>query len=121
VAYAVAQTGSGTTEIKLSPEELGRVRMTVQAVEGMINVTVLAERQETGDLMRRNSELLTEDLRDLGFESINLTFGNEQSETQSNEDDTNTTVEFTEHTPISENGQTVIVSRTLSQGLDLRM
>lgn len=121
VAYAISQNAPGTTEIKLSPEELGRVRMTVQAVEGMINVAVVVERQETGDLMRRNSEMLTEELRDLGFDTINLTFGNEQSGPQSESESDQAEFTVAEHMPSSENGKTLIVSRTLSEGLDLRM
>jgi len=95
--------------------------MTVQAVEGIINVAVVAERQETGDLMRRNSEMLTDELKDLGFEDINLTFENEQSGPQQNDTSDQSEFSAAEHSPISEDGKTLIISRTLSEGLDLRM
>ncbi len=81
VAYAIAQNTPGTTEIKLSPEELGRVRMTIQAVEGVVTIAVVAERVETGDLMRRHAVILQDDLANLGFDTINLAFSNEGQHT----------------------------------------
>ena len=121
VAYAITQTGSGATEIKLQPEELGRVRITVQAVEGVLHVSVLAERLETGDLMRRNTEMLTEQLRDVGFEQINLSFGQETNEQNtSNESSADDLSIFDqENEPQAE---TVATSKILATGgLDLRL
>lgn len=88
VAYAIAQNTPGTTEIKLSPEELGRVRMTIQAVEGMISIAVVAERVETGDMMRRHAMMLQDDLANLGFDNINLAFSNEGQQASTDDDDT---------------------------------
>lgn len=74
IAFSVAQNPDGQTEIMLSPEELGRVRLNVQSGDGSISVTIHAERPETLDLMRRNIELLQRDFRALGYEQMSFSF-----------------------------------------------
>ena len=71
-------------EIRLSPEELGRVRMSISASESGVTLHVIAERPETLELMRRHAELLAKELANLGFSSIDLAFGQgQQNETDS--------------------------------------
>ena len=43
--------------------------------DGVITMTVLAERSETLDLMRRHSDQLAQELRQLGYGTINFSFG----------------------------------------------
>ncbi|MGH1458130.1 MAG: flagellar hook-length control protein FliK [Paracoccaceae bacterium] len=62
-------------EIALNPEELGRVRMSLSAAEGGMVVTVLAERGETLDLMRRHIAQLAEQFRDIGYDDVSFSFG----------------------------------------------
>ncbi len=69
------QAPDGTIEVKLSPEELGRVRMTITQVEAGVSVAVMVERSETLDLMRRHADILSSELREAGFERLSFSFG----------------------------------------------
>ncbi len=62
-------------ELTLNPEELGRVKLGFQIENGVINVIVQADRPETLDLMRRHADLLTQDLRQIGYRDVNIGFG----------------------------------------------
>lgn len=62
-------------DVSLSPQELGRVRLSISTGEGGVTLHVLAERPETLDLMRRHADMLARELADLGFTSIDLAFG----------------------------------------------
>lgn len=75
IATAVVQSTSGSTEIALNPEELGRVRITLTSGEAGLSISILAERPETTDLMRRNIELLAREFREMGHENLTFTFG----------------------------------------------
>ncbi len=75
IAVAVTPLPTGSVEISLSPEELGRVRLTVSATDGVVAVALQAERPETGDLMRRHIEILARELRDLGYQQTEFSFG----------------------------------------------
>ena len=54
-------------EITLNPEELGKLRMTVMTSEGAISVSLLAERAETTELLRRHIEILSQEFQALGY------------------------------------------------------
>lgn len=73
---ALATTpGSDRIELVLSPEELGRVRFELRAEGDSLQVTLTAERPETMELLRRHlPELLTE-LRQAGYGTATLNFG----------------------------------------------
>lgn len=74
-AEAARQIGHGTVEIALSPEELGRVRLTIHSDDGATaTVRLSADRHETLDLMRRHVDLLAQDLRDLGYRELSFSF-----------------------------------------------
>ncbi|PKP69745.1 MAG: hypothetical protein CVT82_09240 [Alphaproteobacteria bacterium HGW-Alphaproteobacteria-4] len=62
-------------ELTLAPEELGRVRLTLATTEHGVSVSVLAERSETLELIRRNIDHLARDFRELGYSSIAFSFG----------------------------------------------
>lgn len=120
VAVAISQTSGTTTEIRLNPEELGRVRISLTNGEAGITVNILAERSETTDLMRRNIELLERDLRDMGYENPNFTFSEQSagsSDTSEDEepDAGSATPETAPELPTS--GMQI----TLTGGLDLKL
>jgi flagellar hook-length control protein FliK len=71
---ALRQMPNRPVDIALSPEELGRVRLSVTTSEAGVVVNVLAERQETLDLLRRNIDQLGEEFRDMGFDDIAFSF-----------------------------------------------
>jgi flagellar hook-length control protein FliK len=75
------------TEIALSPQELGRVRMSVIAEDGAITVNILTERPETLDLMRRHIDQLGQTFRAMGYDSINFAFGQGSSAADQNRGD----------------------------------
>lgn len=72
VIDAPDQAAGPGIEIRLSPDELGPVRLTLRSVEGQMTVTVAVERPETLDLMRRHADQLQQDLRSLGYLSVRL-------------------------------------------------
>lgn len=87
IAVTVTQAPGQATEIGLNPEELGRVRLSLTAIDGAITLTVLADRPETQELLRRHLDALAQEFRALGYESIAFSFGREgQSGDQSGQD-----------------------------------
>ena len=62
-------------ELSLDPAELGRVRLTLAVSDAGVSVSIVAERPETLDLMRRNAEALAAEYRSLGYAEVNLSFG----------------------------------------------
>jgi len=77
LAEAAQRSGSADRpiELTLNPAELGRVRISMTPGDGTIVVTVLAERGETLDLMRRHADQLAQDFHDLGYGSAEFAFG----------------------------------------------
>ncbi|RXL51583.1 flagellar hook-length control protein FliK, partial [Citrobacter sp. AAK_AS5] len=54
LAEALAPVADRPVELTLSPEELGRVRMTLTTQDGTLTLAIQAARPETIDLMRRH-------------------------------------------------------------------
>lgn len=72
-------------EVILDPAELGKVRMLISPGDNPA-VTILAERPETFDLLRRNIDLLSKELRDAGVSGADISFsdGEEEWSSQNN-------------------------------------
>lgn len=62
-------------EIRLDPEELGRVKIALHQEGDALRVTVQAERPETLDLLRRHGDRLAQELRGAGYEGASMSFG----------------------------------------------
>ena len=62
-------------EILMNPEELGKVRMVMSGSETQVTLHISAERPETSDLLRRNLDLLAQDLKSLGYTQVSFDFG----------------------------------------------
>ncbi|MDP5360631.1 MAG: flagellar hook-length control protein FliK, partial [Paracoccaceae bacterium] len=77
IAVSVMNTPGKATEIALNPEELGRVRLSLTAADGVITLAVLAERPETQDLLRRHMDVLAQEFRALGYGTISFSFGHD--------------------------------------------
>lgn len=71
-------------ELALSPEELGRVKLTFSSGDGGMVVSILAERPETLDLMRRNITSLAQEFLGMGYDQISFNFNQSGSEQQQN-------------------------------------
>lgn len=86
---AARQTREGVLEIRLSPEELGRVKLAMSPGEAGLQVTILAERADTLDLIRRHVDLLAQELRNQGHENPTFHFGENASDQRDNRSDNN--------------------------------
>ena len=75
VLGAVMQGGKTDITVTLSPAELGTLHMRVSMEGDALRVTLLADRPETLDLLRRHGDQLLSDLRNLGFGGASLGFG----------------------------------------------
>lgn len=77
VTVAVARSG-GTArkvELRLDPPELGRVEIHLAPTErGALHATVVAERAETHELLRRHGEVLARELGAAGYSDVTLSF-----------------------------------------------
>ena len=75
ITQLAAGPGQEVTEIRLDPEELGRLRITLEGEGEAIRVRVEVERPETLDLLRRNGDRLAETLREAGYDQADMQFG----------------------------------------------
>lgn len=74
LVQAAKSAVDGMFEVRLSPEELGRVRLVMTSGDVGMTVQIAAERPETLDLIRRNIDLLAADLLKQGFADLNFSF-----------------------------------------------
>jgi len=125
LAHAAANANDRTVELTLSPEELGKVRMTLQAGDSSIVVSVQADRSETLDLMRRNIDSLARDFRELGYSDVSFSFGEQTARQDGSSGQNAPPPERAEHeTSTRFHGATLALQpqlREASKGLDLRI
>jgi hypothetical protein len=74
VSDLLARRADGPVELTLSPEELGRVRLSLAPDGDGLTVIVQVERADTLDLLRRNADLLMAEIRAQGFSGASLSF-----------------------------------------------
>lgn len=117
IAEGAARVTEGTVELRLQPEELGRVRMFLVSGEHGLTVTILADRQETLDLMRRNVDELARNLSDAGFEGAGFSFG----EDPGSDDDESTRSIRQDPREEPELNQKADISTQPVDGLDIRI
>ncbi|MCX7565797.1 flagellar hook-length control protein FliK [Sulfitobacter sp. F26169L] len=115
-------------EIALSPQELGRVRMSIITDDGAITVNIIAERADTIDLMRRHIDQLGQTFRNMGYEQINFAFGHgasrgDEGEKQPHDGQTGTLPDGDERTVQETNAETAVIQLdSLSEsGVDIRL
>ncbi|MGL4235582.1 flagellar hook-length control protein FliK [Tabrizicola sp.] len=78
IAVSLSQSGDGATELALSPEELGHVRLRLEpdaANPDRMVVMISFERPETLDLFRRHAGELAEAIRSAGYSGADIGFG----------------------------------------------
>ncbi len=75
IAEAAARPSRQSVELRLDPEELGPVRLTLSGNDHSLAMTITAERGETLDLMRRHIAALEQEYRALGYTDIRFSFG----------------------------------------------
>ncbi|SDX82604.1 flagellar hook-length control protein FliK [Citreimonas salinaria] len=74
ITEAMPRAGNGTIEIRLSPDELGHVRLQMVPGENGMVVHIQADRPETLDLLRRHVDQLARDLAASGHGASGFTF-----------------------------------------------
>lgn len=103
LVQTLSQHDDGTTEIALSPDELGRVRVTMQpdaTNPDRLVVMLNFERPETLDLFRRHADQLAEALRDAGFAGAQIGFGQSDSGGNGPAQDKAGPAEIPDHEPV---------------------
>lgn len=80
LAGAADQDGT-VSEVTLDPVELGKVRMTLHTTEHGITIHFNAERPETLDLLRKNTDALMSDFQSLGHSDVEFSFTGGQQDT----------------------------------------
>lgn len=73
LAQAIVTSQGDRTEIALSPEELGRLRLVMSGPD-RAHVTIWADRPETLELLRRNADLLSQQLAEAGVQAGSFEF-----------------------------------------------
>ncbi len=121
MADALQSMPNRPVEIALNPEELGRVRLAMSASDAGLTVTILTERPETMDLMRRHIASLETAFQEIGYDNVNFSFAggsDPQNDTDTAEDTTPRPMPDPEDL-----AQDDMVSLTLGpvSGLDLRL
>ncbi len=115
------RAGSGTIEIALSPEELGRVSITLNGREDGMVLTIAAERPETLDLMRRHLAVLEAEFQSLGYSDISF----DLSTSDDAQDDTahpKASDYGVSHSTEPDTPNATIIPRNLSgRGIDMRL
>jgi hypothetical protein len=66
---------AGSAEMSLAPEELGHLRLNVEASDAGLRIVIEAARPETADLMRRHVEALRQELRQEGLGAVSVSIG----------------------------------------------
>ncbi len=80
IAQAARALSDRPVELTLNPEELGRVKLTLQGSDGAMSVQLTVERPETLELLRRHIDLLAADLRQAGYERLTFAFAGQQGQ-----------------------------------------
>lgn len=118
IAIAVSGDRTGSTDIRLSPQELGRVRLNLVTHDSAIAVAIIAERPETADLMRRHIDILAQEFRAMGFDDVTFSFADERSGARDREQTEKEAGDTQIAAAVSED---VIVENRKAAGLDLRL
>ena len=78
IAEATVKAQNGTIELRLSPEELGRVRISMSHHDQGISVVLNVEREDTLHLLRRHASELATALREAGLGEATIEFANRE-------------------------------------------
>ncbi|MEM9497645.1 MAG: flagellar hook-length control protein FliK [Pseudomonadota bacterium] len=79
IGFAFSNQGGRVTDLALSPAELGNVRISLNSGDAGLVVAIQAERQETLDLMRRSAAELASEFSELGYGTVEFSFGTQTS------------------------------------------
>jgi len=116
ISQALIRMDGSRVEVTLDPVELGRVSLTFVTKDEGVSVVITADRAETADLLRRNSDQLQRDLANAGYENVDLDFDqNNQEAASRQQNETSETVQPAEALQVSYG------SAINPSGLDIRL
>ena len=128
IVTALSQAGNGQVDLVLSPEELGRVRLSLSASDSGITVHVTAERAETLGLIRRHIDLLAQDFRAIGYDAVSFGFSDQPGAHGGGGANPGTPGTAAPHDPVIGDGSVsrtkrpeIALSTGAKAGLDLRL
>jgi hypothetical protein len=75
IGARITPLARGQFELMLAPAELGRLEIVLREVDGVMTLSINAERPETLDLIRRHVDLLAQELRQLSQRELTLQWG----------------------------------------------
>lgn len=70
-----ARPQSGTIELTLNPEELGKISIVMNGRDDGLQMTIAAERPETLEMMRRHLSVLEAEFKNLGLGDLSFNLG----------------------------------------------
>ncbi|QXT39873.1 flagellar hook-length control protein FliK [Gymnodinialimonas ceratoperidinii] len=109
-------------ELALDPPELGRVRMMMSEVAGVMTLTIHAERPETADLMRRHLDLLAQEFAEAGLDSPSVHISQDGADTPDGRDqDDPFAAPVTTEAAAADDARSHPRESTADGGLDLRL
>ncbi|MDQ7070636.1 MAG: flagellar hook-length control protein FliK [Rhodobacterales bacterium] len=122
----IAQRIAGkSVQLSLNPEELGRVKLSLTPAETGMVVTVVAERGETLDLMRRNIDILAQEFRAIGYDDISFSFGQQNSDSAGHSPDDTGDPPFsaakTDGPMVADQQKPYQISLSPTDGIDIRV
>ncbi|MDV7144776.1 flagellar hook-length control protein FliK [Tropicimonas sp. TH_r6] len=123
IAERAVANSTGTLELRMSPEELGALRITFSQGESSLAIVIQADRPETLDLFRRNIEQFSQDLKSLGYDDVSMSFeGGHEEEGGAGRDDGHVGSEFNQVAARPEaQPEQADSSDSVRNGLDLRL
>ncbi|MFT3687978.1 flagellar hook-length control protein FliK [Paenirhodobacter sp.] len=74
LGQAVTAQPDGTVEMTFSEDDLGHIKVSMRHEDGVMSVTIHADRQEAIDLLRRHTDIFARDMRGLGFSDVGFSF-----------------------------------------------
>ena len=86
IVHAIVSSENSEVEVKLSPQELGSVRIVMTPRDTGMQVTIYAERQDTLEVLRRDQDGLAADLESMGFSHSEMEFFEERKDTANPEE-----------------------------------
>lgn len=79
IARVAQSQPGGPVELALNPEELGRVKLTFTSHENTLIVTIVGERSDTIDLMRRHIDSLSQEFKNIGYSNVSFSFSQNEN------------------------------------------
>lgn len=119
ITFALQNMKDGSIELQLNPEELGRVKLNLDNSEGQMKISIIAERAETADLLRRNLDQLSAELMTAGLEGVVISFGENTADSGEQPQQSTSHSEQNPEQPI----QSTFIHGpiAISEGVDLRI